>query len=203
MARGDSHLNEEDFAARLALARAGSERAVGDLLAPFQEYLRLVAHAELDRKEPSRNDASDVVQETLLEAHRDFQQFAGSSSIEFKNWLLRMLRNNLLDEHRHRRRRQRLARFVQMDSGLLDGDAFPGSDPTPSGNMRASEQSERLRKLIQSLSPDHCQVLLLRHFSNLSFPEIGATMGRTADATRKLWLRALTELERQMRESSR
>jgi RNA polymerase sigma factor (sigma-70 family) len=65
--------------------------------------------------------------------------------------------------------------------------------------LRTAENAEELRRLIQSLPPDYCQVIMLRHYSNLSFPEIGATMGRSPDAVRKLWLRALDELQSRMR----
>ena len=79
----------------LDAAREGKEECLGRLLQLYCNYLKLMAMAQLDQKLRARMSPSDVVQETLFEAHRDFAQFRGSSEAEFLAWLRRILVNNL------------------------------------------------------------------------------------------------------------
>ena len=71
----------------IAQARAGSAEALGQLLVTYQRYLLLVAERELDPDLRAKGSASDLVQETFLEAQRDFARFQGSSRDELRAWL--------------------------------------------------------------------------------------------------------------------
>src|SRR3954470_22167833 len=79
----------------LHLARAGDESARGQMLELFRDYLRLLARLELDRRLRGKADPSDLVQETFLEAHRDFPQFRGGTEPELAAWLRQILARNL------------------------------------------------------------------------------------------------------------
>src|SRR5262245_48250334 len=79
----------------LAAARSGSREALGLLLDTCRRYLLLVADRELAQELKAKGGASDLVQETFLEAQRDFAGFQGSSEDEFRAWLRRLLLNNL------------------------------------------------------------------------------------------------------------
>src|SRR5258708_4517383 len=87
----------EDAVRWLAAARAGSGEALGQALEACRDYLLLVAGRELDPALRAKGGASDLVQETFLEAHRDFGGFHGSSADELRAWLRRLLLNNLAD----------------------------------------------------------------------------------------------------------
>ena len=81
----------------LSLARAGDQQALGQILEEYRDYLRLLSRSRVGRNLRVRLDPSDVVQETLLEAQRDFSQFAGNSDGELAAWLRRILARNLAD----------------------------------------------------------------------------------------------------------
>src|SRR5579863_8278393 len=76
-------------------ARGGSVAALGQVLELCRHYLLLVANQELDGELRGKEGASDLVQETFLEAHRDFAQFHGATHAELLAWLRRILLNNL------------------------------------------------------------------------------------------------------------
>src|SRR5205809_917594 len=80
---------------RLAAARAGSSEALGQALEGCRRYLLLVADRELEPDLRAKGGASDIVQETFLEAQRDFTQFHGNSEQELLAWLRRILLNNV------------------------------------------------------------------------------------------------------------
>ena len=76
-------------------ARDGRSQSLGKLLQLYANYLKILASTQLDQNLRGRVSPSDVVQETLFEAHRDFQQFRGKTSYEFVAWLRRIMVNNL------------------------------------------------------------------------------------------------------------
>ena len=79
----------------LQQARDGDGSSLGVLLRKYFRYLNSLSHGHLDERIGIRVSASDIVQETLLEAHRDFSKFSGTSIEEFTGWLRRILFNNL------------------------------------------------------------------------------------------------------------
>src|SRR5262249_2784346 len=84
----------------LSAARAGDEAARGQLLEAYRDYLRLLARLQIDRRLQGKLDASDVVQETFLQAHRCFGQFLGTRESELAAWLRQILASRLLDQAR-------------------------------------------------------------------------------------------------------
>src|SRR6516225_2042707 len=86
-----------EAAPNLAAACAGSREAVGQALEACRGYLLLIAQRELGPQLQAKGGASDLVQETLLEACRDFARFQGDSEAELLQWLRRLLLNNLAD----------------------------------------------------------------------------------------------------------
>jgi RNA polymerase sigma-70 factor (ECF subfamily) len=84
-------------------ARAGDETARGRLLELYRNYLRLLARALISQPLRARFDASDLVQETFLKAHREFAAFVGSSEPELVVWLRQILVRTVADQvKRHR-----------------------------------------------------------------------------------------------------
>jgi RNA polymerase sigma-70 factor (ECF subfamily) len=178
-----------DEAARwLAAARAGSGEALGQALEAYRGYLLLIAGRELDPELRTKGGASDLVQETFLEAQRDFAAFRGDNADELRAWLRRLLLNNLATFAR--RYRDTAKRQLGRELPLQAGDT-----PSPSGLAMAREEAEALEKALAQLSEEHRQVILLRHQGQLSFEEIGARLGRSANAARMLWTRAVDRLQ--------
>ena len=84
-----------NVSARLEAARSGSGDALGRVLESYRAYLLLVAARELDPKLRAKGGASDLVQETFLEAQRDFGGFHGNSDGELRAWLRQLLLHNV------------------------------------------------------------------------------------------------------------
>ena len=91
----------------LARARGGDQDALGSLLEEYREYLRMLARTRVGRDLQVRLDASDLVQEALLEAHRDFRQFLGQTEAELTVWLRQILVRNLADQLKHHQSQKR------------------------------------------------------------------------------------------------
>src|SRR5262245_9458706 len=84
-----------DCGQRLPRARAGDGPALGQLLELYRNYLALLARYQIGRRLQGKVDASDLIQETFLEAYRDFPQFRGNTEAELVSWLRRILAFNL------------------------------------------------------------------------------------------------------------
>jgi RNA polymerase sigma-70 factor, ECF subfamily len=193
----------EGAARWLAAAQAGSREALGQVLETFRGYLLLVADREMDPELQAKGGASDLVQETFLEAERDFGQFRGGSLDELRAWLRRLLLNNVANFTRQYRRRAKrnVGREVPLEGGGSSderGAGLAADTVSPSGQAMAHEQAEALARAMERLPPDYRQVLALRHEGQLTFEEIGQRMERTANAARMLWLRAVERLQKEM-----
>jgi RNA polymerase sigma-70 factor (ECF subfamily) len=186
----------------LSAAHAGSNEALGQALEACRGYLLLIARRHLDADLQAKGGASDLVQETFLEAQRDFGQFRGTSEAELLAWLRRLLLNNL--GHFTRRYRGTGKRAVGREvapsadgSSAAAGPALPADTPSPSGQAMAHEQAEALQRALERLPDDYRRVITLRYDEGQSFEEIGRRMGRSPDAARKLWARAMERLRQE------
>jgi RNA polymerase sigma-70 factor (ECF subfamily) len=195
---------EHENAARwLPAARAGSAEALGEALEACRGYLLLIARRELGPDLQAKAGASDLVQQTFLEAQRDFARFQGHDEGEWLAWLRRLLLNNLANfvrDYRETAKRE-VAREVRLPEGdsSRPGDLAPaGSEPTPSKQAMAHEHAAAVLRALDQLPPDYRQVVLLRYQDEKSFDEIGEIMGRSSNAVRKLWLRALERLKQDL-----
>ena len=136
-----------DAAQWLPAARSGSRKALGEALEACRAYLLVVAQRELDPQLRAKAGASDLVQQTFLEAQRDFPQFQGESEAELLAWLRQVLLNNLSTFTRSYRatEKRRVDREVALDAngpGREQGKAIPVRDNvlTPSGELMEGEQ---------------------------------------------------------------
>jgi RNA polymerase sigma-70 factor (ECF subfamily) len=189
-----------DIGRWLAEARAGSNEALGQALEAFRTYLLLIAEEEIDPELRGKGGASDLVQETFLEAQRDFARFQGALPEEWRAWLRRLLLNNVADFGR--RYRAATKRKAALEVPLDDSDSplqdLAAADTPASGHAIAREQAEAFHAALARLPSDYRQVILLRYEEQLSFEEIGNQLGRTPNAARMLWLRAIERLKQEM-----
>jgi RNA polymerase sigma-70 factor (ECF subfamily) len=192
-----------DVVPALVAARAGSKEALGQALEACRAYLQQIAREELDDPRlRAKAGASDLVQDTLLEAQRDFARFRGETEAELLAWLRRLLRNNLANFRRWWRKDKRRAdREVPLEAASAsDRPTVPLPAPAPSPSTQAvrQEQGEALRRALERLPDDYRQVLALRYEGECSFEEVGRRMGRSANAAQKLWARAVERLQTEM-----
>jgi RNA polymerase sigma-70 factor (ECF subfamily) len=185
----------------LARARQGDGESLGSLLERYRNYLMLLARLQVDRRLQVKFDPADLVQETFLEAHRDFAQFRGECEAELVGWLRRILATNLANLVRRYYGTQRRDPHLERDlnealdqsSRALDrGLAAPQSSPSNQAVRR--EQAVILADALQRLAADYREAILLRHVEGLSFPEMARRMGRSEDSVKKLWARGLARL---------
>lgn len=103
----------------LCAARAGEREALGQALESCRRYLLLVARGEIDTALQSKASASDLVQETFLDAQRDFAQFQGSTEPELLAWLRQILLHRINKFSRHYRdtAKRQVGREVQLHAG--------------------------------------------------------------------------------------
>jgi RNA polymerase sigma-70 factor (ECF subfamily) len=191
--------SSEDVDRQLADARAGSAEALGRAFEACRRYLLLVAGRRLDPDLQAKGGASDLVQETFLEAQRDFGRFDGTSEPELRAWLRRILINNAGTFTRRYRATGKRAVDLEMrlgarGSSLDPGAGLAGSTPSPSGQAIDQEQALALQRALARLPEDYRRAVTLRFQEGLSFEEIGRRMDRTAEAARKLWSRAMERL---------
>jgi RNA polymerase sigma-70 factor, ECF subfamily len=194
------------FEAMIADARSGNVSILGELLQRYQNYLRLMVSAQLRSSLGRRVGESDVVQETMLAAHRDFGDFRGQTSGEFAGWLRTILARILLREiDRHVKAEKRdVRREVSIDtlnqnlsSSCMQFASFvEAKQSSPSEIVSIEEQSARVANLIALLPKDYQSVVMLRNFSGMRFEEIAVEMNRSSQAVRLLWLRAIKRLRK-------
>jgi len=185
----------------LAAARAGDAEARDRLFAACRSYLATAARVHMQRGLRAKVDASDVVQQSLLEAHRGFDGFAGETPAEWLAWLKRIVAHNALDAAK--RYRGTAKRDADREVPLAVHDAASAGwhaqpvDPasSPSRQVIRWEQELLLATALESLGDDHREVLHLRNIERLPFDEVGRRMGRSSGACRMLWMRAIASLK--------
>jgi RNA polymerase sigma-70 factor (ECF subfamily) len=192
-----------DLRAQLRAARGGGEGALDRLLEGCRSYLLLVADEELDSGLRPKVGASDLVQESVVEARQDFARFRGRTPAALLAWLRGILHHNLADA---RRRYQEAARRQLRQEEPLDAGSaaalrakLVADTPSPPERAAAREQETALEAALARLPADYRRVLALRYDEGRSFAEVGAALVRSEGAAKKLWRRAVRRLRQQMR----
>lgn len=191
--------SDESLHSWLEPARNGSGEALGTLLEMCRHYLLSVANQELQADVRGKLAPSDLVQETFLEAQRDFGRFRGKSEADLLAWLRRILLHNVANAHRRFRQtdKRQVGREIALPT-LLDQN--PQAEPaasglTPSALIAAHEQDLALSRALDRLPDHYRQVVIWRNYERLEFEVIGQRLGRTPEAARKLWGRAIEQLQ--------
>lgn len=188
----------------LADAQAGDVQARDALFARCRGYLTLVARTRLQGWMQGKIDSSDLVQQTLLDAYRGFDQFRGRTRGEWLAWLRRILDNRAADAVRafQGTAKRRSSREVSLDqpgvgAGLSNPPRYEPVDDgdSPSAALQRVEDQLALADAIEQLAPDYREVIILRNFQRRSFSEIAEIMGRTRPAVQMLWMRAVRTLQ--------
>jgi RNA polymerase sigma-70 factor (ECF subfamily) len=187
----------------LTLARSGDRLKLGSLLELYRGYLGLLARLQIGRRLQGKVDAADLVQETFLEAHQNWERFRGTTEAELLNWLRRILATRLADlmrrylgsQRRDVRLERELADELERSSHDLDAGLLAKQD-SPSQQVAQREQGVLLADALALLPEDYREVLILRHLEGYTFPEVAQRMHRSLDAVKSLWMRALDRLRR-------
>jgi RNA polymerase sigma-70 factor (ECF subfamily) len=172
----------------------------------YRDYLRLLARLQLDPRLRARCDASDVVQQTFLQAHQALAQFRGGSEAELAAWLRQVLARNLAHAARdHRRGRRDVARERSLEAALEASSArlegwLAAQQPSPSQRAERDEQLLRLAQALAALPEAQREALVRHYWQGWTTVEIGQHLGRTPAAVAGLLKRGLNELRRHLHE---
>jgi RNA polymerase sigma-70 factor (ECF subfamily) len=195
---------EPDTDMLLACANRGDAAARGELLDRHRARLRGMVAARLDSRLAARVDPSDVVQETLADAHRRLDAYLRDRPLPFYPWLRQIAADRLADLYRRHVRSARRGVGREMAGGLPLAEAsqveltqrLAGSVSAPSARLRREDQLRLLRAALAALPDRHREVLVLRHLENLAPREIAAVLGVSEAAVYTRHLRALERLKR-------
>ena len=183
---------------RLRRAAGGDRKAMDDLLAAHRGRLRQVVAVRLDRRLASRVDASDVVQESLMEASRRLPEYL-KPAVPFFVWLRGLAWQRLAQLYRHhvlarcRSVEQERAGGIPLseESVMLLAERLAFSGTTPSGRMKREETRSQARAAMARLAQSDQEVLVLRHLEQLSTREIAAILEISEPAVRHRLRKAL------------
>jgi RNA polymerase sigma-70 factor (ECF subfamily) len=175
-------------------------------LESFRGYLQLLARLQLGPELRGKIDSSDVVQETLLRAHRNREQFQGRTEAEQAGWLRTILAHSLADAARklapngRHGREQSLEAAIEQSSLRLEAMLATGLS-SPSGKAVRNEQLQRLADALATLPDDQRAAVELRHLQGLSMAQIGQRMNRSVASVGGLLQRGLRGLRQCLDES--
>jgi RNA polymerase sigma-70 factor (ECF subfamily) len=174
----------------------------------WRSYLLLLARAQL-RLDPRQFDASDIVQETLMAAHRQAGQFRGRNDDERVAWLRSLLHGQMVDAwrrlHAQKRDAQRerlLEVALQASSARLEA-FLADTGPSPSGSAIRHEEAARLAEALIQLPEAQRQAVELRHVMGCSLEEISRQLDRSPAAVAGLLKRGLHRLREIIQELER
>ncbi len=181
-------------------ARNGCPKALGQLSEEFRQYLLAIAYTELNINLRPKTGGSDVVQQTLYEACRDFERFRGTDEQQLLAWLKQILKNNLSNVERYYRRTDKRDVDREVPLSQLGPDdstgPFEGTiKSTPQTELESREETARIERAVNRLPSPLRDVILSHHQQALSFPKIALRMNRSPEAVRKLWVRAIKRLQ--------
>jgi RNA polymerase sigma-70 factor, ECF subfamily len=173
--------------------------APGLSLERYRAYLRLLARLHLDPRLRGKLDPSDMVQQTLLQAHQGLTGFRGQDA-QLAAWLRRILARNLARAVRDFARGKRdLAHERSLEAALAGSSerlgAWPAAgQPSPSEEAQRHEQAVRLAEALGRLPHAQREALVLQHWQGRSLAQIGAHLGRSPEAVAGLIKRGLKGL---------
>jgi len=172
----------------------------------FRSYLLVLARLGLAAHLRGKLDPSDIVQQTLLEAHVSRALFRGHTAEEEAAWLRTILVQNMVDAERALTRKKRdVGRERSLDAVLAESTArlegwLQADQSSPSEEVLRQERVLRLAEALASLPEEEQEVLLLRHCQDLTLEEIGTRLSKTRYAVARLLHRGTKALRATLKE---
>jgi RNA polymerase sigma-70 factor (ECF subfamily) len=184
----------------LLQAKAGSPDALNALYERSASRLLAYIRLRMGRDLRARLESRDILQATLLKSLEHFDDFDGSHSQSLMAWLAKIAEHEIRDRADYGRRQRRdAAREVPIEPDA----ALPAAARSALTHAILNEEAHQLEAALESLTPAHRDVILLRKFQELSFGEIALRLGKSEDACRMLLARAMTALTLELAERAR
>jgi RNA polymerase sigma-70 factor (ECF subfamily) len=178
-------------------------KAADRLLTLYRPVLRLIAEQAIGPGMRRREDASDIVQRTMLEANAAMHQFHGSSEPEFSAWLKQILRRNVANLVRDNRAAKRDMRREQYLDAAVESVSVTWMQPagrgtTASQRVIKAEAALNLAHALDELSEEQRVAVRLRHLEGLGIDAIAAVMDKSPAAVAGLLRRGLQALRERL-----
>ena len=193
----------------IAKGRDGDEQALAELFDHFRPRLKRMVELRLDPRLKGRVDASDVLQETFVQAFRDIHKFELREGASFVGWLKAIAENRLMDAIKTFQRKKRGGDFNRVGaadpyrSSIADFVAILEDEAdSPSRMVAKDEAIDAMEIAIAGLPEDQRQAVQLRCIKGLSVDQTAKAMNKTASAVRSLVHRAKQALQQSMYRSS-
>ena len=192
----DSHREEVE---RL---RMGGSEALAELFSIHQDRLERIVQYRLDPRLYGRVDVSDILQEAYLEVSRRIQDYLDQPSVPLFIWLRQITNQILIDTHRRHLAKMRDANqevrihrgnYVNASSLSLAAQLV-GNLTSPSRAAMRDEILNQLRAALDEMDELDREVLVLRHFEELSNNEVAEVLGIQKSAASNRYVRALKRL---------
>ncbi|MCH2594687.1 MAG: sigma-70 family RNA polymerase sigma factor [Pirellulales bacterium] len=186
----------------LAHVRAGESDAVGKLLDRHREAVRRMIDLRMDPVLKRRVDASDLVQDVLIQANRRLDSFLENPIMPFHLWLRQMAKDRLIDAHRRHRgaarrtmdREQPLAIAANNESSIDLLTQLHEQEMTPATAATWNELQRRFHTACDKLDPTEQEIVLMRHFEQLTNGEAATALEISPQAASMRYLRAMRRL---------
>ena len=200
-----SSQQQADFGELLEKAKRGDTEACDALWRQCEKFLLAIAHRDLAASALQKFGASDVVQQSMLIAHRKLPEFQGTSKTGFFAWIKQIAVFECRQTsgkycNTAKRAVSREVSTTGTSSSQIGSDRVSDPHLTPSTQAVNDEQADLVRRAMLHLKPLHRQVIQFRNWEDCSFEEIGRRIGRGSDAARKLWARAVSKLEFELKQ---
>jgi RNA polymerase sigma-70 factor, ECF subfamily len=185
----------------LRQALAGSDEALDALYRQVGPRLLAFIRLKMGRGLRARLESRDILQATFLKSFQKLDDFEGTTGRSLLGWLMRIAEHEIQDRADFHGRQQRDAR-VEADVADHE-DALAVRTRSALTRVILDEQAGEIHAALEEISEPHRQVILLRAFEELSFPEIAARLGTSEDGSRMLYARAMTALTLALSRSGR
>lgn len=177
---------------KLDKARRGDRLSLGELLSEFWQPLWAHAKFSIDQTVQPRQAASDIVQETFVEAQNAIQDFRGETRREFYGWLRTILNNNIRDAWRQHAGTQKRNIVLERSIDAEDAQEYLKSDGTsPIDHVLRDERDSQIDRVLTQM-PEHYQLVIrMRYWESMTFEQMGQVLDKSPDAVRQIWYRAI------------
>ena len=200
--RDASELADGDDA--LDTLRKGGQEALAALYAKNRPRLRRMVEIRMDQRLSKRVDASDVIQESFLDASKRLDEYLQNPSLPFFVWLRFLVAQKLSAVQRWHFQRQKrdprreepmaVAAAMPVDSSVIAHE-FSAHLTSPSQLAQRAEVAGQIQEALDSMDKLDREVLVLRHFEELTNSEVAGELGLTVGAASKRYIRALVKLK--------
>lgn len=187
-------------------AQGGNENALNEVLLKHRDRLKRMVSVRMNQKLQSRIDASDVIQETFIEAARALDAYLENPKLPVFIWLRHLTGQKLIQAHRVHlgsqkraaNREQRIFGGAPQATSESIAMQLAGDFTSPSQAALKNEARDQLLAALDSMDEIDREILTLRHFEQLSSRETAEIVGMNHEAVRKRYVRALDKMQKIM-----